>query len=102
MWILPFFFLNLITSTFREMFFSMGCALPVLTSIVIQSWFGPLLGVICTGIFALQWVDWFHKRLLRRRLIVVLSFIIASAFNAVCVKALYLPIFKMASVMGGN
>jgi hypothetical protein len=100
MWILPLFFLNRITPSFLEMFSSMGCALPVLSIIVLKPWFGPLLGIVSAGIFSLQWVEWFHKRLLRRRLIVVLSYIIASLFDAICFIALYLPIFRMASPIG--
>jgi type II secretory pathway component PulF len=100
MWILPLFFFYFIAATFKEMFVSMGAGLPPLTLIALKPWFGPLLGIVSAGIFSLQWVEWFHKRLLRRRLIVVLCYIIVSVFDAVCVIVLYLPIFKMAQAIG--
>jgi hypothetical protein len=96
-----FYFYPSFTAVASDMFTALGGELPLLTAIALKPWFGPLIGAFCTGIFALQWVGWFRKRLSRRRMIVVASFIIAVFFDSLCVLALYLPIFRMAKVVGG-
>ncbi len=89
-----------IAVAFADMYVDFGGALPLLTRVVTQPWFSIVLGAICLSVFSLQWLQFFKSRLKRRRAVVVLSFLLASAAMAVCVIGLYLPIFKMASPIG--
>jgi hypothetical protein len=98
--IMGLFFFPTIAVAFADMYADFGGSLPLLTRFVTQPWFTIVLGVICLSVFSLQWLKFFKSRLKRRRAVVVLSFLLASAAMAVCVIGLYLPIFKLASPIG--
>jgi hypothetical protein len=98
--IMGLFFFPTIAVAFADMYADIGGSLPLLTRFVTQPWFTIVLGVICLSVFSLQWLKFFKSRLKRRRAVVVLSFLLASAAMAVCVVGLYLPIFKLASPIG--
>lgn len=97
--IIGLFFFPKIALAFHEMFEGFGGSLPTLTQIVTKPWFSILLGILCLGIFSLQWFNpmKMNNRLKWRRWVILLSFLTSSAASAICIFGLYQPVFNAAS-----
>jgi hypothetical protein len=89
-----------IALAFGEMFADFGGSLPNLTQFVIKPWFSISLGIICLCVFSLQWLNPVRNSLKRRRAVIVLSFLTASASSAICIIGLYQPVFRAAGTVG--
>lgn len=89
-----------IALAFGEMYADFGGSLPNLTQIVIKPWFSISLGIICLCIFSLQWLTPVRNSLKRRRAVIVLSFLTATASSALCIIGLYQPVFRAAGAIG--
>jgi hypothetical protein len=85
----------LVGRTFAATFRDLGTpSLPLLTQLALAVWFPPALGLlvaagISVGVFRAD-------SLAARRAIIVGSFLLGAAAFALCLVALYLPIFELA------
>ena len=80
--------------TFAKMFQDFGGTLPALTRLMFTGWLPALLGLAPLAPLALA-LD--SKRPVgARRALIVGAFVLALAADAVCLGAMYLPIFELA------
>ncbi|MBS1149736.1 MAG: hypothetical protein H6Q89_1434 [Myxococcaceae bacterium] len=86
----PFF----IAPHFEKMFADFGGELPDLTQLALTTWFPLMLGLNPASV-AFHALSGKHT-LARRRLLIVAAFAMAVAFSALCLVAMYAPIFELA------
>ncbi|MFO0722199.1 MAG: hypothetical protein U1E65_00365 [Myxococcota bacterium] len=79
--------------TFERMFQDFGGTLPKVTELVLQIWFAPLLGVLPLGLLAFGLAQ---GPLRRRRLALVLAFLVGATELGLVIWAVYLPVFALA------
>ena len=90
-----------IAPTFRGMFHDFSTALPGVTSLVLTSWWAPTIALVAGGCVATAIGLHYQLTLGRRRLLVLLGFLIALTGVGITVIGMYLPIFQVADVAKG-
>jgi hypothetical protein len=78
------------------MFQDFGSSLPALTELVLSSWFLPLLGVVPLILLAAGAIARPIATISVRRGLIVAAFIAGFGATALCLYALYLPVFQLA------
>lgn len=83
---------------FSSMFADVGGPLPAITSIAIGGWIAPLVGIVAGALIV---SGCFRKAasLNRRRVSIVIGFVVAFGGVAFCLWATYLPIMDLAGAV---
>ena len=94
-WQLPF----LTAPAYARMFEDFGGALPLLTRLVLSTWFPLALGLLPLVPLAAGAAG--RMRLGVRRALVVGAFVLSLAVSGACLVALELPLFRLAGAVAG-
>ena len=83
-----------------EMYDDFGGTLPTFTYLFVKAKLSSFLGLFTLVFFSMQFTGWVSSSIRRRRLWVVSSFIMSLIAMGLCIYALHLPVFQMASSVG--
>jgi len=90
---------SFIAAEFKDHYSSLGMELPFITKAALEPGVAEFLGFISGIILALQFNRRIRGSLKWRRAVVVFSFIFSSTAVAICVIALYKPVFMISDAL---
>ncbi len=88
-----------VTPAFAAMFRDFGGPLPWLTRLVLRPWLAPALALAPAGLLALGLGPRAAASIGQRRALVVAAFVLGLGAVALCLLALYAPIFALAGAI---
>jgi hypothetical protein len=95
--IIGIFFFSIAAARLGDSFEMMGVNLSMVTILTTNPWFLIVAGIISTIIFSLIWHKDISTNLTRKRLVIVVAFVITSSAIVLCFVGIFLPLLKLAS-----